>query len=313
VNIVTPTTVASLSSARTRTSDGTWLSRSVPRGHASLDRRIPTRPRRRVFALTPQAALVVVGIRVFCCCCILLPADHVIFFIQRSTVSSKGELALSGPIPGFSRRLLSSRRLSVEACNAYVIALEIVFGNNIASGFNGTTQVLISFTITSIDCNTGTRGETSEEYQIEVETFQSCTIGDEGCSENGKDDSDILESTLSAVEATVDGSITDSFNDEFSAAFIAAATEAGINATDIAEISAAIADSELPVNAFNSTQDAQIETTVITKSPTTSPTSSVSYSHEQGAKFETQYANDIHLTFKPTKSPSVSPTPAVRN
>jgi len=184
---------------------------------------------------------------------------------------------VSGPIPGASRRLRSSRRLSVAACNAYVTALEDVFRINIANGFNGTDQVLISFGITSIDCISGTRGQTSEVYELVSQTFQKCIIGDEGCSENGKDDSDILNNTLSSVKATVDNSITGSFNAEFSAAFSAIANETGIDPSETAAITDIIANSEPPVNKFDLNQDAQIETVVITKSPTTSPTSSVSY------------------------------------
>ena len=188
-------------------------------------------------------------------------------------------MVLSGDIPGVSevsRQLRLSRRLSVLACNAYVTALEDVFSTNIANGFNGTDQVLISFGITSIDCNAGTRGKTSEMYELVSETLQSCILGEEGCSENGKDDSIILNTTLSVVKDTVDNSITDSFNAEFSTAFSAIANETGVDPSETAAIADTIANSEPPVNEFDLNQDAQIETVVITKSPTTSPTSSVS-------------------------------------
>ena len=175
------------------------------------------------------------------------------------------------------RRLLSSRRLSVELCTAWVSALENTFSTNIANGFIGTDQELISFSVTSIDCIAGTRGQSSESYVLVSQTFQSCTIGDEGCSETGKDDSDILSSTLSSVGVAVDNSISDSFNAEFSAAFSAVANEAGIDPSETAAITDSIASSAPPVNEFDLNQDAQIETVVITKSPTTSPTSSVSF------------------------------------
>ena len=184
---------------------------------------------------------------------------------------------MGGPIPGFSRRILSSRRLSVSACNAYVTALEGVFSTKIANGFDGTDQVLISFGITSVDCDAGTRGQTSEVYELVSETFQSCIIGEEGCSKKGKDESVILNNTLSAVKEIVDNSITDSFNAEFSAAFSAVANETGMDPSETAAIAETIFNSDPPANEFDLNQDAQIETVLITKSRTSSPTSSVSY------------------------------------
>ncbi|EJK71410.1 hypothetical protein THAOC_07155 [Thalassiosira oceanica] len=231
----------------------------------------------------------------------LLPSPSPPVVETKSTVITEGALTINGEIPGVlgvSRSLRSSRRLSVSACNAYVTALEDVFSTKIANGFNGTDQVLISFGITSIDCNAGTRGQTSEVYELVSETLQSCMIGDEGCSENGKDDSVILNNTLIAVKDTVDNSITDSFNVEFSAAFSAIANETGIDPSEIAAIADTIANSEPPANEFDLNQDAQIETVVVTMSPTTSPTSSPTtpptttptsnVSYEDGAKCNTQ-------------------------